>query len=313
MKYTFAAPLALAALLGLSIYARANANIRGERDYGAYLDMARSFAADGLAVDAAENYIKALEIFPSLELRMEIAAFYTASGSPGTAYGWCEDTARLYPGEAAPYEYLMEASFGMGDIAYCFEIYESAAKLRISSAVCEDIMSEIEYSYFLTGKYEDAAAFSGGYCAVMSGGRWGYIDETGARRLRFIYAKAGPFGQNGRAAVSDENGGEYYIDAQGNRRASPPESQAADAPAPIEVRDRQYEDARDFSHGLAAVKKDGKWGYIDMEGDMVIENVFSEAGDFSGGGCAPVKADGEWTLLRLYQYAGRKPGKAGIL
>jgi tetratricopeptide (TPR) repeat protein len=307
------APLALAALLGMSIYARANANIRERSDYGAYLDRARSLAAEGIAVDAAENYIKALEVFPSIELRMEIADFYMASGLPGTAEDWCEDTARRYPGEAAPYEYLMEACIDRGDIEPCFDIYESAARNGISSAVCDGIMSEIEYAYLLTGKYEDAASFSGGYCAVMSGGRWGYIDETGALRLRFIYAEAGPFGQDGRAEVVDANGNGHYIDAKGNKREAPPERPEADAPAPIEVRDRQYEDSRNFSHGLAAVKKDGKWGYIDMEGDMVIENVFSEAGDFSAGGCAPVKTDGEWTLLRLYKYMGRKPGKAGIL
>jgi hypothetical protein len=45
----------------------------------------------------------------------------------------------------------------------------------------------------------------------------------------------------------------------------------------------QYEDADYFSDGLAAVKKDGKWGYIDEEGKMVIEPQFDYAGTFSEG------------------------------
>ncbi|MDR2665407.1 MAG: WG repeat-containing protein [Oscillospiraceae bacterium] len=313
MKHTILAPLALAALLGLSIYVRAGANMRDERDYGAYLDTARSYAADGFAVDAAQYYIKALGMFPSLGLRMEIADFYVESGLPETAADWCEDTAAMYPDEAEPYEYLMEAYLGMGDIASCFEIYDTAAKRGISSAVCEGIMSEIEYAYFLTGKYESAASFSGGFCAVMSGGKWGYIDETGTLRLRFAYARAGPFGPDGRAEVTDGNGDVYFIDTKGNKRAAPPERQASGAPEPVGAPDGPFEDARNYSNGLAAVKKDGKWGYVDASGDMVIGNAFSEAGDFSGGGSAPVKTDGEWTLLRLYKYAGRKAGKAGAL
>ena len=41
--------------------------------------------------------------------------------------------------------------------------------------------------------------------------------------------------------------------------------------------DPQYEDADSFSQGLAAVKKDGKWGYIDMEGNTVIPFQFDYA------------------------------------
>lgn len=32
-----------------------------------------------------------------------------------------------------------------------------------------------------------------------------------------------------------------------------------------------YEDIRDFSEGIAAVKKDGKWGFIDFNGNLIID------------------------------------------
>ena len=41
--------------------------------------------------------------------------------------------------------------------------------------------------------------------------------------------------------------------------------------------DPQHEDADSFSQGLAAVKKDGKWGYIDMEDSTVIPFQFDSA------------------------------------
>lgn len=39
----------------------------------------------------------------------------------------------------------------------------------------------------------------------------------------------------------------------------------------------QYEDAGQFNEGLAAVKKDGKWGYIDETGEMVIPFQYDKA------------------------------------
>lgn len=45
----------------------------------------------------------------------------------------------------------------------------------------------------------------------------------------------------------------------------------------------QYEDARSFSGGYAAVKKDGKWGYIDETGKVVVDFQYFWAGYFAGG------------------------------
>ena len=45
----------------------------------------------------------------------------------------------------------------------------------------------------------------------------------------------------------------------------------------------QYEDAREFSEGLAAVKKNGKWGYIDEENKVVIDFQYDYAWDFNEG------------------------------
>jgi hypothetical protein len=44
----------------------------------------------------------------------------------------------------------------------------------------------------------------------------------------------------------------------------------------------QFEIANDFSEGLAIVVTDGGYGYIDKEGKLVIEKQFSWAGKFFG-------------------------------
>jgi hypothetical protein len=50
----------------------------------------------------------------------------------------------------------------------------------------------------------------------------------------------------------------------------------------------QYEAARPFSQGLAAVKVSDRWGYIDAQQDVVISPQFIAAGDF-GDDRAPVR------------------------
>ncbi|HIK33557.1 MAG TPA: WG repeat-containing protein [Oscillatoriales cyanobacterium M4454_W2019_049] len=45
----------------------------------------------------------------------------------------------------------------------------------------------------------------------------------------------------------------------------------------------QFDDAKEFSEGLAAVKQGSKWGYIDRTGKLVIPYQFDDAGGFRNG------------------------------
>jgi hypothetical protein len=44
-----------------------------------------------------------------------------------------------------------------------------------------------------------------------------------------------------------------------------------------------YELARSFSEGLAAIKSNGKWGYIDENGSLAVNALYDWAQDFKGG------------------------------
>ena len=52
------------------------------------------------------------------------------------------------------------------------------------------------------------------------------------------------------------------------------------------------EDEPLFSEGLAAVCSDGRWGYANADGKLVIEPAYDAAGRFSYG-LAPVSKDGK--------------------
>jgi len=114
----------------------------------------------------------------------------------------------------------------------------------------------------------------------------GYINAKGeiVIPLEVWFGSAGPFADNGLARVSFlSDGGESsygYINAHG--RALP----------------SSYEAAMDFSaNGLAGVKKSGKWGYINAQGEMVIPPKFEKVESFAANGLAQVFQNGKWGYI----------------
>ena len=82
----------------------------------------------------------------------------------------------------------------------------------------------------------------------------------------------------------------------------------------------EYDDANNFSNGIACVKKDGKWGYVDKVGNIIIDFKYDEAGDFSEEGLAPVKNENfKWGYIDKtgntvidFQYIGADKFYEGI-
>ena len=64
----------------------------------------------------------------------------------------------------------------------------------------------------------------------------------------------------------------------------------------------QYENAKSFSNGLAAVCKDGKWGYINKRGQLVVEYSFGDAGYLSGSASCWVKDESGYYRYLSFEY-----------
>lgn len=71
------------------------------------------------------------------------------------------------------------------------------------------------------------------------------------------------------------------------------------------VIDYKYDNAQSFSYGYAPVCAGDRWGYIDTEGNLIIDTVFLDATSFSSEGSVAVKMETEedddegWRLIRL--------------
>lgn len=63
-----------------------------------------------------------------------------------------------------------------------------------------------------------------------------------------------------------------------------------------------YEEIRAFSNGIHAIKKNGKWGYVNRDGDLIIDFQFYDAKSFSEHLVAPVqitKSPTRWGLIDI--------------
>lgn len=62
----------------------------------------------------------------------------------------------------------------------------------------------------------------------------------------------------------------------------------------------QYEDAKSFANEVAAVQKNGKWGFINIDNKMVIDNQYDDVQSFNENGACFVKQEERWRFLQLY-------------
>ena len=72
--------------------------------------------------------------------------------------------------------------------------------------------------------------------------------------------------------------------------------------------DFKFEDALSFGQHLAAVKEGDNWGFISLRGEMVIEPIFLEARSFCNGS-APVRTSDGWQFISLEEF---EKGAAGL-
>lgn len=141
---------------------------------------------------------------------------------------------------------------------------------------------------FIPCKYVDAGQFSEELAYISNGKKYGYINLQGEIALELKYDIANSF-SCGRAFV-ETNNDRYFINSNGERVFNLEqgiytsnvfkeglikawnnslEFGFLDTNGNISI-DLIYKDALDFSEGLAAVKVEDKWGFIDKTGSMVI-------------------------------------------
>lgn len=116
----------------------------------------------------------------------------------------------------------------------------------------------------------------------ISGGKTGFVDRTGREVIPCQYIYADNFHDDLARVESKENGMSvcFFIDKRG--RQSGPSLK------------RFYSDV--FSEGLAKTYSDGKCGFMDKTGSVVIPCIYNDAGDFNEG-LARVERNKKWGFV----------------
>ena len=112
----------------------------------------------------------------------------------------------------------------------------------------------------------------------VSNGKWGFIDKAGSITIDPVYKSVSKF-VSGYAVVELFDGKMTLIERNGRAAFGPVEYQILPP-----------------SEGLSRTRKGDLWGYLDMDGNVVIPFKFEEASDFQNG-LARVKINRKFTFI----------------
>ncbi len=169
--------------------------------------------------------------------------------------------------------------------------------------------------------FENIGTYSEGYAAAKQSGKWGVVNLSSEWLLPPEYdeIKMDELGRaHGRGAMFAGKGNSVNLFVKGKQVSGPYEdakpfvnsTYAAvkkngkwgfiDISGEVKI-DYQFDDALSFGQHLAAVKQGDLWGYISLNGDIVIEPIFLQAGSFVNGS-APVLTELGWQFITLVEY-----------
>ena len=171
--------------------------------------------------------------------------------------------------EVTPFEFEGISYFNEGPAAV-----KKDGKWGFIGKNCE-LITAIEYDSICT-------VWSEGLLSVKKNGRWGFINEAGAVVIPFDYDEPGSFNEGFAIIIKDGETG--FINEKGKFIASLGKYQAMGT---------IYEM---FYGGRAFVEKNGKWGFSDTGGNVVVPTVYDEASLFYYG-FAAVKQNGKWGFV----------------
>lgn len=122
--------------------------------------------------------------------------------------------------------------------------------------------------------------FSAGLAPVKIGKYFGYIDKTGGVVIKPKFKTADPFSEE--VAVVETKSGEWsFIDKTGNF-----------------IIQEKYKSVGPFFSGVALVQKQEGYTFIDKSGRQITNEIFEQAGSFFDmGSLAPVKKNGKWGFI----------------
>lgn len=172
--------------------------------------------------------------------------------------------------------------------------------------------------------WDDATNYMEGIAAVKNGEKWALINKKGELLTDYIYEdvkrdSSNYCSRNGLIWIKQQ--GMYILineklEVMGENKFEDVKAFISEEPCAVcqngkwgfsdqsgkLVLECSFEDADSFQIGYAPAKDNGLWGYIGSDGEVRIEYAYDEAKPFNLKGTAPVRTEDVWKLLQLGLY-----------
>lgn len=285
---------------------------------------AEMFAEKRLYIRAIPLYERALsyDTEQNIDIECRLLELYKEYGDTDSYIELAKERMKL--GSAQEQEYLITAEYYFN--SYASEEALSVLKegmVRLQSTVLEEYYEANRYAYKVrvTDYQEIIPTRDNILMPAYDGMYWYYIDKNGKRAIQEGFDRALPFNRYGYAVVSKE--GNYYTIIESGERYGIDETGVLDVSALtnwyVLAKEKdgygyydydfccvslahRYDEMTANACGVAAVKKDGKWGIITDAGKTVVDFVLEEVATNSLGtvfenNVAMVKENGLWYLI----------------
>ncbi len=276
------------------------ANGAGKEDaYKEYINKASEYLKDEIYIDAIECYKKAIEIYSdNFEDKIILAKVYKQAKMYNSFEQYCIDLSHQYPKNEEIICLLGDYYIEAGKDEKAIELYKFYLLKYKDNKVIANKLYELKSSFYLEYKtYTYISNFHNGYAIFKKENKYGIMDEDGNEIIKALYDYAEVFTDvdSLKLALVSKDGEFYYIDVKGNKRRV---AEASDKKINYEENSDKIDNANSFSCGLAPVQVDGKWGYKDANGNIIISPQFNMARSFNSKGVAAVLLT-DWQLIKL--------------
>ena len=301
MKKNVVISLVLAILMALGWVTQILDLTKTQGAYNEHLAAAEAYREKGLFQKAIYSYEDALALKEVESTRAVWLEVYRQAYDDGVVtaneYGKAIQLACDKNGEkVSNWETLVAFYLETSNYTSAYEGYVKSEKAGASSELLTELGNEAKYSFTTRRKtYKEYNRSPEGQYAVRDDRGWGALDANGDDIVDSGYAYVSPFSLDGTALYISDKG----IRLINNNRvveailATDIVSTRAYAEGlvPVCLADsnwryldctngefvlEKYQDASNFSNGIAAVRTNGKWSLIDTSNNVVCEKQFDE-------------------------------------
>lgn len=291
-NYRYLVPVFLVFLTVASIYMLISTKAETKQEYEKALENARNYTKYESKKKAIEAYEAALDIEDAIDLWLEIGEMYQKLGNVNEVEAWGEQMIDAYPYEPKAYAFLMQIYIESESYASFYQVRDEMKARGVSSDTIQKLEREIEWKYYLQGRFTEVREFYSGYAVVFDDESWGYIGENGRYTLSPRYKKAGAVSEeiapvvkeNGQACFIEMDGENYFVlnenaveSGMVNNETLTVKNQngkTAYYNFKGEKLTEEFEDATPIVNGYGAVKQGGVWRIIDTEFQEISSKRF---------------------------------------